>query len=211
MDFLLDFILHIDQYMIDIVQEYHTWTYVILFLIIFCETGLVVIPFLPGDSLLFVAGAIAALPDTPLDVNMLFLILFVAAVLGDSCNYMIGRFFGRTLFSNPNSRIFRRSHLEKTHEFYKIWRKDYYFCTFCAHSPYVCSVCGRNGEYALLLFHAVQSDRRSTVDCHILLRRIFLRRSSFRTGESETADCRHHSGISIACCGRGGARPAEIP
>ena len=105
--------------MIDIVQEYHTWTYVILFLIIFCETGLVVIPFLPGDSLLFVAGAIAALPDTPLDVNMLFLILFVAAVLGDSCNYMIGRFFGRTLFSNPNSRIFRRSHLEKTHEFYK--------------------------------------------------------------------------------------------
>ena len=119
MDFLLDFIFHIDQYMIDIVQEYHTWTYVILFLIIFCETGLVVIPFLPGDSLLFVAGAIAALPDTPLDVNMLFLILFVAAVLGDSCNYMIGRFFGRTLFSNPNSRIFRRSHLEKTHEFYK--------------------------------------------------------------------------------------------
>ena len=93
MDFLLDFILHIDQYMNDIVQEYHTWTYVILFLIIFCETGLVVIPFLPGDSLLFVAGAIAALPDTPLDVNMLFLILFVAAVLGDSCNYMIGRFF----------------------------------------------------------------------------------------------------------------------
>lgn len=78
-----------------------------------------VIPFLPGDSLLFVAGAIAALPDTPLDVNMLFLILFVAAVLGDSCNYMIGRFFGRTLFNNPNSRIFRRSHLEKTHEFYK--------------------------------------------------------------------------------------------
>lgn len=69
MDFLLDFILHIDQYMIDIVQEYHTWTYVILFLIIFCETGLVVIPFLPGDSLLFVAGAIAALPDTPLDVK----------------------------------------------------------------------------------------------------------------------------------------------
>ena len=194
MDFLLDFILHIDQYMIDIVQEYHTWTYVILFLIIFCETGLVVIPFLPGDSLLFVAGAIAALPDTPLDVNMLFLILFVAAVLGDSCNYMIGRFFGRTLFNNPNSRIFRRSHLEKTHEFYKKY-----------------GVCGRNGEYALLLFHAVQSDRRSTVDCHILLRRIFLRRSSFRTGESETADCRHHSGISIACCGRGGARPAEIP
>ena len=64
MEFLLDFILHIDQYMIDIVQEYHTWAYVILFIIIFCETGLVVTPFLPGDSLLFVAGAISALPDT---------------------------------------------------------------------------------------------------------------------------------------------------
>ncbi len=63
MEFLLDFILHIDQYMIDIVQEYHTWAYVILFIIIFCETGLVVTPFLPGDSLLFVAGAISALPD----------------------------------------------------------------------------------------------------------------------------------------------------
>ena len=119
MDFLLDFILHVDQYMIDIVQEYHTWAYVILFLIIFCETGLVVTPFLPGDSLLFVAGAIAALPDMLVEVNVLVLILFAAAVLGDSCNYMIGYFFGRKLFRNPDSRIFKQSHLEKTHEFYK--------------------------------------------------------------------------------------------
>ena len=100
MDFLLDFILHIDQYMIDIVQEYHMWAYAILFLIIFCETGLVVTPFLPGDS-------------------VLALILFVAAVFGDSCNYMIGHFFGRRLFNNPDSRIFKQSHLDKTHEFYK--------------------------------------------------------------------------------------------
>ena len=96
MEFILDFILHIDQYMINIVQEYHAWTYIILFIIIFCETGLVVTPFLPGDSLLFVAG-----------------------VLGDSCNYMIGHLFGRKLFNNPNSRIFKQSHLDKTHEFYK--------------------------------------------------------------------------------------------
>ena len=65
MEFLLDFILHIDLYLIDIVQTYHTWAYIILFLIIFCETGLVITPFLPGDSLLFVAGAITALPDMP--------------------------------------------------------------------------------------------------------------------------------------------------
>ncbi len=119
MEFILDFILHIDQYMINIVQDYHTWAYAILFIIIFCETGLVVTPFLPGDSLLFVAGAISALPGMPIDIHILVLILFAAAVLGDSCNYMIGHFFGRKLFHNPNSRIFKQSYLDKTHEFYK--------------------------------------------------------------------------------------------
>lgn len=119
MEFLIDFILHIDQHMVSIVQNYHLWTYAILFLIIFCETGLVVTPFLPGDSLLFVAGAIAALPGMPLDIHLLVLIVSAAAFLGDSCNYMIGHFFGEKLFSNPDSRIFRRSHLEKTQEFYR--------------------------------------------------------------------------------------------
>lgn len=85
----------------------------------FCETGLVVTPFLPGDSLLFVAGAITALPGIPLEINVLVLILFVAAVLGDSCNYAIGHFFGKKLFSNPNSKIFKQSHLEKTHAFFE--------------------------------------------------------------------------------------------
>lgn len=115
----MDFILHIDQYMINIVQDYHMWAYAILFIIIFCETGLVVTPFLPGDSLLFVAGAIAALPDMPIDIHMLVLILFAAACLGDSCNYAIGHVFGRKLFNNPDSRIFKQNHLDKTHEFYK--------------------------------------------------------------------------------------------
>ena len=99
MEFILDFILHIDQYMINIVQDYHTWAYAILFIIIFCETGLVV--------------------GMPIDIHILVLILFAAAVLGDSCNYMIGHFFGRKLFHNPNSRIFKQSYLDKTHEFYK--------------------------------------------------------------------------------------------
>lgn len=119
MDFIIDFILHIDQHMIAIVQDYHLWTYAILFLIIFCETGLVVTPFLPGDSLLFVCGAICALPDMPLEVNVLVLIVFVAAVLGDSCNYMIGHFFGKKLFSNPSSKVFKQSYLDKTHDFFK--------------------------------------------------------------------------------------------
>lgn len=119
MEFLLDFILHIDQYMISTVQNYHAWAYVLLFAIIFCETGLVVTPFLPGDSLLFVAGTIAALPGMPLEIHLLVLILFVAAVLGDSSNYAIGHYFGRKLFRNPKSKIFKQSHLDKTHEFYK--------------------------------------------------------------------------------------------
>lgn len=116
---IIDFILHIDQHMIELVQNYHLWTYAILFVIIFCETGLVVTPFLPGDSLLFVAGAITALPEMPLEIGFLVLIVFAAAVLGDSCNYMIGHFFGKKLFSNPDSRIFRQSYLEKTHEFFR--------------------------------------------------------------------------------------------
>lgn len=155
MEFLLDFILHIDQYMIDIVQEYHTWAYVILFIIIFCETGLVVTPFLPGDSLLFVAGAISALPDMPLEVNILALVLFLSAVLGDSCNYMIGHFFGNKLFNNPDSRIFKQSHLEKHMNFIKIRRKDHHYCPFCTYSPYICSFCSRYGQNALLLFYGV--------------------------------------------------------
>lgn len=119
MDFIIDFILHVDQYMIDIVQAYQTWTYVILFLVIFCETGLVVTPFLPGDSLLFVAGAIAAQPNNPLEIHLLSIILWLAAVLGDSNNYLIGHFFGQRLFKNPNSRFFKQSYLDKTHNFYK--------------------------------------------------------------------------------------------
>lgn len=119
MEFLWDFILHIDQYMIDIVRDYHAWTYAILFVVIFCETGLVVTPFLPGDSLLFVAGAVSALPGMPVNVHFLALLLFAAAVAGDSCNYMIGHFFGRKLFGNPDSRIFKQRYLDKTHDFYR--------------------------------------------------------------------------------------------
>ncbi|MDR0895841.1 MAG: DedA family protein [Prevotellaceae bacterium] len=119
MEFIIDFILHIDDHLVEIVNNYHLWTYAILFLIIFCETGLVVTPFLPGDSLIFAAGAIAARPDTAIEVNLLALVLFVAAVLGDTCNYEIGHFFGRKLFGNPDSRIFKQSYLEKTHAFYE--------------------------------------------------------------------------------------------
>ncbi|RNA75375.1 DedA family protein [[Curtobacterium] plantarum] len=116
--FLVDFILHIDVHLAELVAQYGIWIYAILFLILFCETGLVVTPFLPGDSLLFVAGALAALPGNDLNVHVMVALLVVAAVLGDGVNYTIGRLFGERLFSNPNSKIFRRSHLDKTHAFY---------------------------------------------------------------------------------------------
>ena len=113
---ILDFILHVDVHLQSLMNNYGLWVYAILFLIIFCETGLVVTPFLPGDSLLFAAGALTV--GTALDVNLLAGALIVAAVLGNITNYTIGHFFGERLFQNPNSRVFRRDHLDKTHAFF---------------------------------------------------------------------------------------------
>ena len=114
--FLVDFILHVDVHLKELFDNYGIWVYAILFLIIFCETGLVVTPFLPGDSLLFAAGALTV--DSALDVNMLAGVLVAAAVLGNVVNYTIGHFFGEKLFKRPDSRIFRRDYLDKTHAFY---------------------------------------------------------------------------------------------
>ncbi|MDI6536451.1 DedA family protein [Pantoea ananatis] len=116
--FVVDFILHIDVHLAELVAQYGIWIYAILFLILFCETGLVVTPFLPGDSLLFVAGALAALPGNDLNVHLMVALLVIAAILGDAVNYTIGKLFGERMFSNPNSKIFRRSYLDKTHAFY---------------------------------------------------------------------------------------------
>lgn len=118
--FLIDFILHIDLHMQEMVAAYGIWVYAILFLILFCETGLVVTPFLPGDSLLFVAGALAALPTNDLNIHIMVLLMITAAIIGDAVNYTIGHFFGERLFRNPDSKIFRQSYLRKTHAFFEI-------------------------------------------------------------------------------------------
>ncbi|WP_159564870.1 DedA family protein [Budvicia diplopodorum] len=117
--FLIDFILHIDVHLAQIFADYGIWVYGILFLILFCETGLVVTPFLPGDSLLFVAGALSALPTNDINVHAMVVLMIAAAILGDAVNYTIGRIFGEKLFRNPNSKIFRKSYLDKTHAFYE--------------------------------------------------------------------------------------------
>src|SRR5689334_14891793 len=121
MDFIrhaIDLFLHLDKHLGELIQQYGAWTYAILTLVIFCETGLVVTPFLPGDSLLFAAGALSALPGSPLKVGFLFLLLAGAAVVGDTVNYWIGHkvgpraFEGKIKFLNPK-------HLERTHDFYE--------------------------------------------------------------------------------------------
>lgn len=114
---LIDFILHIDQHLIELTQTYGLWIYAILFLIVFCETGLVVTPFLPGDSLLFAAGAVAALGG--MNVHMAAALLLAAAVIGDAANFAVGKYFGERLFAKPDSRVFKREYLDKTHAFYE--------------------------------------------------------------------------------------------
>jgi membrane-associated protein len=113
----VDIILHLDTYLATLVSQYGIWIYAILFAIIFAETGFVVTPFLPGDSLLFVAGALAALGG--MHIGVLVLTLSVAAILGNSLNYSIGRYLGPRVFQWPDSRFFNRLALEKTHVFYE--------------------------------------------------------------------------------------------
>jgi membrane-associated protein len=116
--FLIDFILHIDRHLHQLASEYGLWVYGIVFLIVFCETGLVVLPLLPGDSLLFAAGSLASLPDSQLSPHLLFLGLSIAGILGDTLNYWIGKKIGPKVFSSKESRFFKREYLDKTHAFY---------------------------------------------------------------------------------------------
>src|SRR4051812_7487033 len=113
---LLDFVLHLDKHLSPIIHEYGSWTYLLLFAIVFCETGLVVTPFLPGDSLLFAAGAFAA--NGSLSVWVLVLALIAAAILGDTANYWIGHFLGHRLLNSPR-RIVKPEHIAYTHEFFE--------------------------------------------------------------------------------------------
>lgn len=113
---VIDFFLHLDVHLGEIIRNYGFWTYAILFVVIFIETGVVVMPFLPGDSLLFAAGTFAAIGD--LNIFLLFGLLAIAAILGDTVNYWIGHFLGEKVYST-NSRFIKREYLERTQAFYK--------------------------------------------------------------------------------------------
>jgi membrane-associated protein len=114
---VIDFILHLDKYIHLLIQDFGMWTYWILFLVIFCETGFVVTPFLPGDSLLFACGAFAA--RGAFKIGWLFIILSMAAVIGDTVNYWIGYFVGPKIFQKENVRFFKKEYLDRTHKFYE--------------------------------------------------------------------------------------------
>lgn len=113
---LVDLFVHLDQHLSRVISDYGTWTHLILFLIVFCETGLVVTPFLPGDSLLFAAGTFAALGA--LDLWLVVLLLIVAAILGDTVNYWVGAYIGQRAFGG-NIRFLRQEYLDRTHAFYE--------------------------------------------------------------------------------------------
>lgn len=114
---LVDVLLHLDRHLSDVIQQYGVWTYLILFLIVFCETGLVVTPFLPGDSLLFAVGTFAALGA--LDLWLVSGLLIAAAVIGDGVNYAIGARVGPRVFRREGVRFLNPKHLERTHDFYE--------------------------------------------------------------------------------------------
>ena len=113
----INFVLHLDQSLGAIIQQFGPWTYVILFAIVFCETGLVVAPFFPGDSLIFVSGAFAA--SGLLNIELLFITLSLAAIIGDTVNYWIGHFVGPKVFAQEKSRFFKKEYLKRAHDFYE--------------------------------------------------------------------------------------------
>ncbi|GIX28186.1 MAG: membrane protein [Burkholderiales bacterium] len=114
---LVDLLVHLDRHLVWVVENYGVWIYALLFLIVFCETGLVVTPFLPGDSLLFVAGALAAAGT--MDVHWVVLLLVAAAILGDTVNYWVGKAVGPRVFHEEKARFFRKEYLDRTHRFYE--------------------------------------------------------------------------------------------
>ena len=210
MDFLLDFILHIDQYMIDIVQEYHMWAYAILFSDIFWRNGAGGHTFPAGRFPAFCGGSYCRTADMPLEVNVLALILFVAAVLGDSCNYMIGHFFGQRLFNNPDSRIFKQSHLDKTHEFYKKYGgKTIIIARFVpivrTFAPFVAGM-GKMHYYYFMLYNLIGGACWIAIFCYA---GYFFGDLPFVQREPQTADCGHYCGFHTAGRGRSAACKTE--
>ncbi len=156
-EYFIDLILHLDTHLVEIVSQYGVWTYAILFAIIFAETGLVVTPILPGDSLLFAVGTIAA--TGALDPFLVFVLLSIAAILGDTVNYWVGYVVGPRVFAGETSRWMNRKHLERTHDFYERYGgKTIIIARFVpivrTFAPFVAGI-GRMTYWRFLLYNVV--------------------------------------------------------
>ncbi len=160
MEYLHDafnFLAHLDVHLGSLAQNYGAWVYVILFLIIFAETGLVVMPFLPGDSLLFVAGAVAALGS--MDINKLVIVLIIAAFLGNYVNFQIGKYFGKRFFLDKNSRFLKREYINRTNSFFaRHGGKTIVISRFLpilrTYAPFVAGI-GQMGAWRFAFFNAI--------------------------------------------------------
>jgi len=154
---LIDLFLHLDKHLNDVISQYGGWTYLILFLIVFCETGLVVTPILPGDSLLFAAGTFAALGS--LNVLWVFVLLSIAAIAGDTINYWVGYWIGPKIFHRENVRFLNKRHLDRTHAFYeKYGGKTIVLARFVpivrTFAPFVAGI-GRMGYWRFIAYNIV--------------------------------------------------------
>ncbi len=157
---LVDLFLHLDRHLEVLVETYGGWSYLLLFVVVFCETGLVVTPFLPGDSLLFGAGALAASTPT-LSLGWLLAVLFVAAVLGDTANYWIGRKLGPWLVHREKPFLIRQDHLDKTSRFFERYGgKTIVIARFVPDRPHLRAVRRRPRAHELPAFHGLQRGRR---------------------------------------------------
>ncbi len=189
-------LLALDQTLAQIAAQYGPWLYALLFVIIFAETGLVVFPFLPGDSILFIAGTVAA--TAGLDVHVLVVVLIVAAILGDTVNYSIGHYIGPRVFDKPDSRWFKQAHLRRTQEFYDryggvtiiIGRFVPIVRTF---APFLAGVAGMT----LPQVPVVQRRRRDRVDRVAGLRRLPVRQHP--VGQEQPVADRHRRSSSCRC------------
>ncbi len=201
---LIDFVLHLDKHLSVILEYAGLWSYLLFFVVIFAETGLVVTPFLPGDSLVFTLGTLAAVEGSPLQIGWVFVILAAAAILGDSANYAVGKYFGSIILKKQGAWFLKKEHIDRTHRFYeKYGSKTIVLARFVpivrTFAPFVAGV-GRMSYRAL---PDLQRDRRASVDHALFLRRVFLWQHPHHQEELRARHHRDHHHLDSAGRDRG--------
>ena len=194
---LVDFILHIDQHLVKLAADLGAWLYVVLFGIVFCETGLVILPLLPGDSLLFATGTLIAAPGSPLELPFTLALLITAAILGDAVNYAIGAYLGPQVFTE-RSRLLNPKYVLRTEAFYaKYGKKTIFLARFVpivrTFAPFLAGI-----GHAVPRIRRLQRHRRNRVGLAVHPRRLLLRPHPVRAAQLQQRDPRHRRGVRAA-------------